>query len=372
MLHSADTDDPLDRFLTLSRQTILPVVMQGLLGAEDAVIAPEEFYRRLTGMMPKFAPRLISMAEAEDTGLPSEVRKALVLAPAREWRLIRRLRRWHQRKRISSIATEILPLTSIAPFRWQRRSERRTLRSQRILLMSTPMSDGEYVAGLMEALGYARPREYVMPAHVALAGWQDDFSMAKVLKGAAWWAGDDRGLGWHLQSDVLFGLAAQGALDLDRFFAMLKTTGTKIVLVTRQDHLFQASLMASLDTDRTRSIWHVGKGQRAGIGREPRLGDLLPAVQALKATEKRLASVLQPLLSQCLVLKTEYIATDPDRCAEELTRFLGNAPAARATDLPSFHEAYDDAPRMLKFANAARRDLLDRLSLRASDVPLKA
>lgn len=354
--------DHMTAFYQASKLVRLPAHVNAGLRPGDLLIAPRAYYEIIKEAVPSFAPAHMTPEDARKKGLQPGPQRVLVFALKGERQLVRRLRQRHSQKRVLSLTMDIIPQAIAGRVVWKRPDRVQAVRAPRILLVSAPGSDADYVAHFMAAIGFHFPRELIHPLHVPLMALQQDFSIIHALAGASHWLFQGAVPVMQVKADVLQSLSAAGHVAIDQLRSVMRRNSIRVLHLERRDRTLQALSRLVIDTNQHRSTWAVPPRDRSTAIQQPDLGRLLPEINQADTYQRSLREWLDPIAQRCLHLAVEDAASDPEGACAQIAAYLG-VDGDPPEGVPSYQSFHQQLPSLSTVLASSRRDFFDRLGM---------
>lgn len=294
-------------------------------------------------------------------GVPERLAGCLVFLVDGEDSLTKRLRRSYPGQTILSFCDDVL---TQAPPTQASAEKADQAASQKLLLLSLPGSEAEYFSWVLEAAGYARPIEYLVPAHGAAACVRDHWNPLVTVSRKAGLTAQTRGYSVHCQADTLMGLEAAGH-NVDRLVRRIaRDASLKCIYFARRDKMAQAVLLDRLAPQGLRSvwsdIWDTDTGATAQLsslleGLQPQ--DPLQSLSALIGQEIRLEALLPVFKDRIKMFYLEDLLSDPAAVVKAVTNFLGE-PKQPTNTVPPYSDTHLLLPWLRPAATKFRSELI--------------
>lgn len=290
----------------------------------------------------------------------------VVFTREREYALAAFLRRTVPSRRIFSAQYDLAPVSTKIPVRLPGVALGAPLPSPLLtplVLLSTPGSDGEYLAELMARAGLPRPVEYVGKPFMEIMTQSDRFQPVRFYRALQRNASEAGALAIHLQMDVVASMATNKALSYRRLRWALAQTGARVVSLTRQDKLFQAGLLGMFHGRPFRSVWTIPAGRKKGFPGKIRssFDDTHQCLMDLEQMEAGLSGLTQSLDST-VSLTTEEMVADPQAALSQIGALIGTDPTLDI-EIPDYVDGYTSLEKLPDRIRDFRRQLIDRTGL---------
>jgi len=229
--------------------------------------------------------------------------------------------------------------------------------------LSTPGSDGEYLAELMVRAGLPQPLEYIGKPFMEIMKQSDRFQPVRFYRALQRNAAEAGVLAIHLQMDVVDAMVASKALSHRRLRWALAQSGAKVVTLTRQDKLFQAGLLGMFHGRPFRSIWTIPASRKKGFPGTIRssFDDTHKCLMDLEQLEAGLKDLTHNL-GNTVALTTEEMVTAPQAALARIGTLIGTDPTLDF-EIPDYVDGYTSLEKLPDRIRDFRRQLIDRTGL---------
>lgn len=290
----------------------------------------------------------------------------IIFTREREFALTTFLRRLLPSRRTFSAQYDLAPVSTRIPIRLPTAPLHTPLPKpllKPLVLLSTPGSDGEYLAELMARADMPRPVEYIGKPVIEILKQCDRFKPVQYFRSLQRNAMEAGSLAIHLQTDVIDAMETEKALSARRLRWALERTGATVITLTREDKLFQAGLLGMFHDRPFRSVWTIPSGRKKGFPGTIRSSfeDSYQCFIDLEQMEKKLTSLLAGY-NRHLTLTTEELVSDPHATLAKIAE-LTEKPLTGTIEIPDYVKGYSNFEKMIDRISDFRRELIDRTGL---------
>lgn len=334
---------------------------------EDLVIADADFLKVFCDRFGALDCRTADPVEA-GTAVRDTSGRVLVLTRGNERGLVTHLRASYPDRWVASAIYDLAPnstsrtprMSPIGPPDLSRIS--RYLKTRPTVVLTTPGSDAEYLARLMEQTGLGRPLEYLPRAIAAWGAHSGRFNATRYLLSALERHKGNTPFSLMLYSDVIGRLTENTSFTWSRLCRLIKRADARVVVFGRRDKVFQAGLQGILGRTIHRSIWSMPETVRAQSTLRPDSFDTVSEILFdLISSEKTLEHHLRGIEVKMLYL--EELVERPKEVLSGLAQFLDRPMTGAGVDVSDFVRTYRTAGGLIANVGAFRRELIDRLGL---------
>ena len=288
----------------------------------------------------------------------------LVFAAEREWQLARKLAKANPASNVVAATYHLAAASLTRPLKLPEglTSHSSKKPDQTILMLSTPGSDGEYVAQLMAANGLPEAQEYLAKPFISLLDHIKGFQPLTFLKVAAGLNMSDGIFALHLQTDVLQKVIKSSRLNASRLNSLTDKSGASLVRIRREGISHQAAILSLMHGRPMRSVWTLPPAQRKNFPGSLNIPTLI-AFEQISALEEQDLWLSKLLRSQNNVLTIDPVdvAEDQKGSLTDIAKHLGTnfEGDVKAID---FWEPYEK-PALAAMTREFQRELIDRIGL---------
>lgn len=297
--------------------------------------------------------------------IDQDVKRMFVLCREGEWRLVKAFKAKYPRRPVYSCTYQVAPRSLFGKPVMARKNEvDETPLRRPLVLISTPYSDAEYLAQILELNGLASPKEYLDRTLATWLGQMEGFQLSRYFNEVQNLHQADGVFDLHLQTDVLATLLDRSNAGWHSLTKWLKRNDAQIIYFTRRDKMAQTGFGAVLDRTRFRSVWRMSEMERKGF-RPKRVTSFAAANEWLQQTinqEAELETYLGKTFDNFRMVTLEELVESPVEVLKSLTISMGE----RAPDgfkVPNYQAPYHDLPNLWDSAVKFRHELIDRLGL---------
>lgn len=308
---------------------------------------------------------LVSPDDVMTKPIKRGINTVLVFTLRGEWALTKRLARLYPKLRVCSAQYHLAANSLTSPLRIPATDVLNTptkLPKAPIVMLSTPGSDGEFIAKLLEANGLPAPKEYFAKPFLEMLEHIDDFRPLRFLLSATQINQTEGPFAIHLQTDLLQALVRKNKLSVTRLRKWLKLSGARVLYVHREDRLHQAALLSLMHERPMRSIWTLMPAQAKQFPGKFTIPKLIALewISQLDAQEAWLEEAIEGIES-VLKLEIPSTTTDQQRTLATLCDYL-NLPAPTEPKLLDYKAPFE-TPELREQIVEFQREMIDRLGL---------
>jgi len=365
---TADLDNMLDLVTSLEAWGIPDWIAR--MDSTDLLVIDPPLHTALEEYLEKpLGCHSMTPAEALASRKALRYRRILVFTLDHEMLVTRRIRsRLGDWKSVFSLQYDLGPGGSMRPLRFRPLTQPLAdLGEPPVVILSSPGSDAEYLADVMEATGMGpSPEFFGGPVTALLPHLKDRFQPLRFLTAAVNRYPVVGPFSMLVQTDVLDALYQSRALTPERFQSWLTSTNAKVIYFVRRDKLMQAGLLGALSHTPYRSVWRLRPNVRRRYFEQP---------FDFAATNRRLNRLMEmeaELEAQIIenegvkMITLEDLVAKPLEVMEDIGRFLGRKLTEGVT-MPAYYPVYRSMPALLRTIVAFRLELIDRLGLHINE-----
>lgn len=289
----------------------------------------------------------------------------VVFAAEREWQLARKLAQANPSANVVGATYHLAAVSLTRPLKLPEGLARHSAKKpdHAILMLSTPGSDGEYVAQLMAANGLPEAREYLAKPFINLLDHIKGFQPLTFLKVAAGLNSSEGVFALHLQTDVLQKVIKSSRLNAPRLNSLIEKSGASLMRIRREGRSHQAAMLSLMHGRPMRSVWTLPPAQKKNFPGSLNIPTLI-AFEQISALEEQDLWLSKLLRSQNRVLTIDpvNVAEDQKRSLTDIAKHLGINLGGDDVKTMDYWEPYNK-PALAAMTREFQRELIDRIGL---------